>query len=273
VKRVGPELLVAKRLEAKNLPPVGDRLCGGASRLSPLTSALSEAEAEVDDSARDALFTQPAAAIITASRSAIVSLRPTFPHGIFEQALTPSIAVAIVTSVTQSGREVNGASPADSAVRSQDESAPDQYRVRRALILLVGPTVASLEVRDFAIDFLCRLAVSLLQFPDQLVPLAGDYIDIVIGQVSPRFTNLALELHPVSFDRLLVHDLAPVVMGGSATPSRDMTFDRNPSSRCAQRVPPGIDALSECDCSATSRSGFEKRDVQHVAASGILFFA
>ena len=118
VKRVGPEPLVAKRLEAKNLPPVGDRLCGGGVAVVPADIRALRSGGRGDDSARDALFTQPAAAIITASWSAIVSLRPTFPHGTFEQALTPSIAVAIVTSVTQSGREVNGASPADSAVRS-----------------------------------------------------------------------------------------------------------------------------------------------------------
>jgi hypothetical protein len=80
---------------------------------------------------------------------------------------------------------------------------------RRVWVVLVCFEMPTLEVLDFAIAFLSGLAVSLLDLAEQLVTLAGDDIDIIVRQLPPLFANLSLELYPIAFDRLLIHDLPP----------------------------------------------------------------
>src|SRR5690606_22259949 len=49
-------------------------------------------------------------------------------------------------------------------------------------------------------------AVGLLDAPEQLVALAGDDIEMVVGQFAPLLLDLAFQLLPVSFDDVPVHD-------------------------------------------------------------------
>ena len=50
-----------------------------------------------------------------------------------------------------------------------------------------------------------RNAVTLLNLAEQLVTLAGNHIEIVIGQLAPLLLDLALEFKPVTFYAILVH--------------------------------------------------------------------
>jgi hypothetical protein len=69
--------------------------------------------------------------------------------------------------------------------------------------------VSALEVRDLTFDFVDRLAVLLPDLADELVTLSGDDVDLVVRQFSPPLTDFSLQLLPVSFDRVRIHDLLP----------------------------------------------------------------
>src|SRR5262249_29745535 len=53
------------------------------------------------------------------------------------------------------------------------------------------------------------VAIAGLQLPDELVPLAGGLVQVVVGQVAPLLLDLALELLPVAFDSVPVHGSPP----------------------------------------------------------------
>jgi hypothetical protein len=48
--------------------------------------------------------------------------------------------------------------------------------------------------------FLARPAVLLLEFPNQLLAVAGDLVPLIIGQFASARQGPALELGPASFD-------------------------------------------------------------------------
>src|SRR5262245_49121190 len=62
-----------------------------------------------------------------------------------------------------------------------------------------GPVV------DLAAGLVLADAVVLLHVPDQLVALARDAIDVIVGQLAPLLLGLALELAPIAFNAVPVH--------------------------------------------------------------------
>src|SRR2546425_718148 len=53
------------------------------------------------------------------------------------------------------------------------------------------------------------LAVGLLQLADEHVAVAGDLVEVVVGEVAPLRAELPLVLHPVALDLIPVHRASP----------------------------------------------------------------
>jgi len=56
--------------------------------------------------------------------------------------------------------------------------------------------------------FLSFEAVSLLQLTDQLISFPCDDVQIAVRELAPLLFDLALDLLPISFDLIPVHDLS-----------------------------------------------------------------
>src|SRR6185295_1294094 len=71
------------------------------------------------------------------------------------------------------------------------------------------------------------VAVLRLQAPDQRILLAGDLVNVVVGEAAPPTLRLAAQLTPLTLEHVLIHPLPPCVReraraqaifrGGSAT--------------------------------------------------------
>src|SRR5436190_22072527 len=71
---------------------------------------------------------------------------------------------------------------------------------------LVNARFKSIEL---LLGFVASNAVTLLSCAEQLVSLAFDTIEIIIGQFAPLFLDLASKLLPIAFDSVPVHLLLP----------------------------------------------------------------
>src|SRR5690606_15502162 len=71
------------------------------------------------------------------------------------------------------------------------------------------PALAAVPVVDLAGNTVLLDSVTLLDLAFELIALACDLIEIVIGQLAPLFLDLALELLPVAFHSIPVHLHAP----------------------------------------------------------------
>jgi hypothetical protein len=78
---------------------------------------------------------------------------------------------------------------------------------RRPLEVHSGPSrLDRLDpVVDVLASFILSDAMAFLNLPFKLLPLAGNFIEIVVCQVAPLLLGLAFELLPVSFDAVLIH--------------------------------------------------------------------
>src|SRR5512141_2086810 len=65
--------------------------------------------------------------------------------------------------------------------------------------------VARFKVLDLFFGFLLRDAVGLLYLPRQLIALAGNHVEVIVGKLAPLRFHLALELLPVAFNDIPVH--------------------------------------------------------------------
>src|SRR5215213_7807460 len=78
-------------------------------------------------------------------------------------------------------------------------------------------TCGWLHAIDPAIDLLLRLvlgnAVALLDAADELVLLAVDDGDVVLGQLAPLLLDLAGELLPIAFNAIPIHLPSPLDVG------------------------------------------------------------
>jgi hypothetical protein len=61
------------------------------------------------------------------------------------------------------------------------------------------------ELVDLSLGGVSRDPVSFLHSAAQLVSPAGDYVELIIGELAPPFLHLAFELIPVPFDAIPVH--------------------------------------------------------------------
>src|SRR3954453_10142340 len=71
----------------------------------------------------------------------------------------------------------------------------------------IGPVCGSREplpcagnLVDLALHLVPRVTIAGLDLADELVPLAGDLVELVVGQLAPFLPNLAPELLPVALD-------------------------------------------------------------------------
>ena len=70
--------------------------------------------------------------------------------------------------------------------------------------------VAALESVDLALGLVLGDTVALLDASKQLVALAGDHVQVVVGELAPLLLDLALDLLPISFDTVFVHGAFPI---------------------------------------------------------------
>ncbi len=89
---------------------------------------------------------------------------------------------------------------------------PSRFFARRFLRLISGsscdsglPLLGGVPGVDILADLILSDAVTLLDFPFELVAAAGDDIEIVVSELSPLFLHLAFDLFPVSFNAIPVH--------------------------------------------------------------------
>jgi hypothetical protein len=69
-----------------------------------------------------------------------------------------------------------------------------------------GPVVRGLEPAvDLALGLVLRNAIALLETAGELLALALDHVEVVIGELAPLLLNLAFELLPVSFNAIPIH--------------------------------------------------------------------
>lgn len=66
---------------------------------------------------------------------------------------------------------------------------------------------------DFLLNFVLGAAVPLLELTDQDLPTTGDLVEFVVGEITPLLANMALELLPVSFDGLPIHEMSSISIG------------------------------------------------------------
>src|SRR5262249_20117960 len=67
------------------------------------------------------------------------------------------------------------------------------------------PFLGAVPVVDVLAHLVAGDAVALLDLALELLAVAGDDIEVVVGQAAPLFLHLALELLPVTFDAVPVH--------------------------------------------------------------------
>ena len=66
------------------------------------------------------------------------------------------------------------------------------------------PGLATVPVVHFLLRPVFRITIPFLKFSLQLVLLASDDIEVIIGQFSPLLLHLALDLLPIPFDTIPV---------------------------------------------------------------------
>src|SRR5579864_5151851 len=74
-----------------------------------------------------------------------------------------------------------------------------------ALIILSCLLRRRIPVRDLALRFFFGDAVSLLDLAYEALMLAGDHVEIVIGQLAPLLANRSLHLSPLALNLFRVH--------------------------------------------------------------------
>src|SRR5262245_44960488 len=62
-----------------------------------------------------------------------------------------------------------------------------------------------LESAHLTLGLVLREAILLLHLADELVALAVNDVELIVGQLAPLLLDLALELLPVAFDAIPIH--------------------------------------------------------------------
>src|SRR5690349_15104559 len=97
-----------------------------------------------------------------------------------------------------------GSSPGCSLVReacAREALAAQRFRESIRLTVLV----ALREIVNLRVGCVLADAIRFLDLARQLIALAGDRVDVVVGELAPLLFYLAFKLLPVSFNRVPVH--------------------------------------------------------------------
>src|SRR3954468_13079081 len=98
-----------------------------------------------------------------------------------------------------------------------------------------GPLPRAGQLVEFPFRLVPLPAEPLLELPDDLVPLAGGLVQIVVGQLAPLLLDLALELLPVALDLIPIHGVPPDEMSLEShqgfTYAKSMPRSRSAASR------------------------------------------
>src|SRR5689334_12477679 len=73
------------------------------------------------------------------------------------------------------------------------------------------PGLPPIPVVDFLLRLILGVTVALLQAAFELILLAVDDIEVVVGELAPLLLHLALDLLPVSFNAIPIHRFPPAV--------------------------------------------------------------
>ena len=65
--------------------------------------------------------------------------------------------------------------------------------------------VFGMPVAELLFSFVLRNSVALLDLAEQLLALAGNDVQVIVGQLAPLLLDFAFELHPVAFYFVVVH--------------------------------------------------------------------
>ena len=77
--------------------------------------------------------------------------------------------------------------------------------LKRPLLIETEIRVALLPVLELIFSFFLDHALTFLDPADELVTFASNDIKVIVGELAPLLTNLALELLPVSCNLIFVH--------------------------------------------------------------------
>src|SRR5262245_31792861 len=69
------------------------------------------------------------------------------------------------------------------------------------------------EVVEFPLGPVLLVAVSLLELAGELIALAADQRQVVVGELAPFFFDLSFQLFPIAFDLIPIHGQSPWMMG------------------------------------------------------------
>ena len=83
--------------------------------------------------------------------------------------------------------------------------ASESRGAKTAVKLARGLLQPGLPIAHLLVGFVAADAIALLDAADQLVALAADAIELVVGQLALLLLGLALELAPIAFDAVPVH--------------------------------------------------------------------
>src|SRR6185437_9452339 len=67
------------------------------------------------------------------------------------------------------------------------------------------PVVARAEILRLALGLIARDAVSLLQLAGELIALALELVDLIVGQLAPLLLHFSLDLLPLACGTVIVH--------------------------------------------------------------------
>ena len=139
--------------------------------------------------------------------------------------------------------------------------------------LLLFAAAASLKLLQLVLGFVLGNAVPLLNRAQQLIALAFDLVEIVVGQLAPLFLDLAAELLPLAFGNIPIHRCSPSCKTQTSyaeSSRRDVTQPidrrlRDRSNKCAS----SMDDVARCStracvrrprhCVASARSSEQSR--------------
>ena len=70
----------------------------------------------------------------------------------------------------------------------------------------LGSQIALLELADLALNLVLRQAIALLDDADELIALAGDHVQVVVGELILSLLNFSSHFFPLVFDIVPCHE-------------------------------------------------------------------